>query len=248
MSVVTLSLFRFTSRAARWWVIGQMALAPRVLRRESAAGDSGLGFFKLCGSGTGEGFTPRPNWQVWAILAVWQDAAAAQRGTTSGVWANWRARAAEDWTLTMAPTSVRGQWAGVTPFAATPLPADPAAPLAALTRATVKPRHALRFWRHVPCVSAAIGADPNVAFKIGIGEVPLLHQVTFSIWPDTASMADFARVDGPHARAIRAVRDGDWFNEELYARFRVIGSTGTWGGAETRVAVVPQRVPERTAA
>jgi spheroidene monooxygenase len=75
-----------------------------------------------------------------------------------------------------------------------------------------------------------IGADRNVAFKIGIGEVPFFHQVTFSIWPDTASMADFARKDGPHAQAIRAVREGNWFREELYARFRVLGDAGSWQG------------------
>jgi spheroidene monooxygenase len=72
--------------------------------------------------------------------------------------------------------------------------------------------------------------DGHVAFKIGIGEVPLLHQVTFSIWPDTASMAAFARADGPHAQAIRAVREGQWFSEELYARFRILGDLGSWGG------------------
>ena len=68
-------------------------------------------------------------------------------------------------------------------------------------------------------------------FKIGIGEVPLLHQVTFSVWPDTASMAAFAR-RGPHAEAIRAVRDEGWFNEELYARFRLTGTAGTWQGRD----------------
>jgi spheroidene monooxygenase len=55
--------------------------------------------------------------------------------------------------------------------------------------------------------------------------------VTFSIWPNAQSMADFARRDGPHARAIKAVRDGNWFAEELYARFRVIGEQGTWNGS-----------------
>ncbi|MEL6933929.1 MAG: spheroidene monooxygenase, partial [Pseudomonadota bacterium] len=82
----------------------------------------------------------------------------------------------------------------------------------------------------VPDISDMIGEDPNVAFKIGIGEVPLLHQVTFSIWPDTQGMARFARADGPHARAIKAVREGDWFHEELYARFNVRGDRGTWEG------------------
>ena len=39
----------------------------------------------------------------------------------------------------------------------------------------------------------------------------------------------FAR-SGPHADAIRAVREGDWFAEELYARFRVTGAEGRWAG------------------
>jgi spheroidene monooxygenase len=70
-----------------------------------------------------------------------------------------------------------------------------------------------------------------VIFKIGIGEVPWLQQVTFSIWPDSATMAAFARSDGAHAQAIRAVREGGWFREELYARFRVLGDVGSWNGA-----------------
>jgi spheroidene monooxygenase len=129
----------------------------------------------------------------------------------------------------LSPTSVRGRWSGAVPFD----PAEPPAPgpVAALTRATVRPAVALRFWGRVPDISKVIGADPNVAFKIGIGEVPWLQQVTFSIWPDAGSMADFARrAGGPHAEAIRAVRDGAWFREELYARFRILGDAGSWEG------------------
>ena len=43
-------------------------------------------------------------------------------------------------------------------------------------------------------------------------------------------MNAFARKSGPHARAIRAVREEGWFREELYARFRVTDATGTWHG------------------
>ena len=60
--------------------------------------------------------------------------------------------------------------------------------------------------------------------------MPLLHQVTFSIWPDAASMANFARGDGPHGRAIAAVRAENWFSEELYARFRILDEWGSWDG------------------
>ncbi|NEX44697.1 spheroidene monooxygenase [Rhodobacter sp. ETT8] len=227
MPVATLSLFRFDGIAARLWVIGQMGLARASLRRERRAQ-----FWKLCGSGTGQGFTPKPNWGVWAMLAVWPDEATARDAVaTSAVYGRWRARAVESWTAFLAPTSARGSWAGVNPFA----PADHRAgtgPIVALTRATVRPARALRFWTRVPDISAVIGADPNVVFKIGIGEVPLFHQVTFSVWPDAASMGQFARGNGPHARAIKAVRDGNWFAEELYARFALLGSAGCWEGGD----------------
>jgi len=199
------------------------------LARRSLATTPGIGFWKLCGSGTGEGFTPRPNTAVYAILATWDRHDTAEIQTEySPAFSRYHARAIEAWTVLLRPVSVRGTWSGTEPFTAA---SDPGTgPLAALTRATLRPRAALSFWNRVPNISAMIGDDPNVAFKIGIGEVPLLHQVTFSIWPDAASMAQFARADGPHASAIRAVRDGDWFAEELYARFRVTGTQGTWMG------------------
>lgn len=190
---------------------------------------SEVGFFKLCGSGTGEGFTPRPNTAVWAILATWPDVDTARhRIETAPVYRRWRAMAAECWTILLAPTSARGQWSGVQPFTAADDTND--GPIVALTRATMRMSTFLRFWRRVPDISAAIGQDPNVIFKIGIGEVPLLHQVTFSIWPNAAAMAQFARGDGPHGRAIAAVRAEGWFAEELYARFRILDDWGSWGG------------------
>ncbi|MAC81695.1 MAG: spheroidene monooxygenase [Rhodobacteraceae bacterium] len=201
-----------------------MGLARPALRRIP-----GLEFWKLCGAGTGEGFTPRPDISVCAILAAWPDRATAEaRLADTPVFRRYRARSAESWTLYLAPVSCRGAWSGVAPFRAAD--AGTAGPIAALTRATLRLPVALRFWRRVPDISATIGQDRNVLFKIGIGEVPLLHQVTFSIWPDTGSMVRFARTDGPHGRAIRAVREGGWFREELYARFRVLGDAGTWGG------------------
>nr|WP_305848658.1 spheroidene monooxygenase [Palleronia sp. THAF1] len=191
--------------------------------------DRDCSFWKLCGSGTGQGFTPLPNTAVWAILAVWPDEATARdRLTQAPIYRRWSARAEETCSLLLHPISARGTWSGSTPFK--PQDAMPG-PVAALTRATIRPRHMRRFWAAEPDISARIGTDPNVAFKIGIGELPWLHQVTFSVWPDADSMAAFARTNGPHAEAIRAVRDGDWFAEELYARFHVADTLGTWNGA-----------------
>jgi spheroidene monooxygenase len=223
MQTTTLSLFRFDSLSSRAWVLGQMGAARLSFRRMPQAL-----FWKLCGSGSGQGFTPRPNWAVWAIFAVWPDHdTAAAQVAEAGVYRRWRARAGESWTVFLAPTKARGLWAGVNPFA---IEAEAEGPVAVLTRASIRLRHLRRFWGQEPGISAAIAQNPDVAFKIGIGELPMLHQVTFSLWPDPAAMAGFARGDSPHGRAIRAVRDGQWFREELYARFRILGATGTWGG------------------
>jgi len=197
------------------------------LARPAMARLPDLRFWKLCGSGTGEGFTPLPNTAVYAILCVWDDLGSARAGLASRVFDRYRARSDESYTLFLTPTASRGAWSGQTPFRPE---GGQTGPVAALTRATIKPSIALKFWGRVPDISEVIGTDPNVLFKIGIGEVPLLHQITFSIWPDTQSMATFARKDGPHARAIKAVRQGAWFSEELYARFAVIDAEGTWEG------------------
>ena len=75
-----------------------------------------------------------------------------------------------------------------------------------------------------------IGSAPNVVFKIGIGEVPWLHQVTFSVWRDAAEMTRFAHSAGAHNAAVRAAYDGGWCSESLFARFAVTGATGLWNG------------------
>lgn len=224
IQTVSLSFFRFPTLTGQLWVLGQMGATRLAFARMPE-----LRFWKLCGSGTGQGFTPRPNREVWAILAVWDDEERARDAiANSRIFQRWQANAKESWTVFLTAASVRGQWSGVEPFRVDSQLAT--GPVAILTRATIRPGIILKFWGRVPDISAVIGEDPNVIFKIGIGEVPMLHQVTFSIWPDLASMARFARGDGPHAKAIEAVRSEGWFKEELYARFSVLGEVGTWEG------------------
>ncbi|MFQ6550821.1 spheroidene monooxygenase [Aestuariibius insulae] len=228
---VSISFFRFGSLRHRLWALWMMGAARLSLSRLPD-----LGFWKLCGSGTGEGFTPLPNTAVYAVIATWPNESVARaRILESRVFERYRTKAAETWTVFLAPLSSRGEWSGSQPFV--PAGADQASekderhrPMAALTRATIRPSILMRFWRRVPDISSAIGQDRNVAFKIGLGEVPWLHQVTFSIWPDALKMAQFART-GAHAEAIQAVRSEGWFREELYARFEVTSDVGTWDGS-----------------
>lgn len=228
MQTVTLSVFRFNGLADRLWVFGQMGLSRPALARTPD-----IGFCKLMGTGTGLGFRPAPNFGVWTILAVWpSEAVARARVAEAPVWRRWRARAAEDWTAFLEPVSSRGVWAASAPFAPeTGRAARPGEKLAVLTRATVRAGRTPAFWSRVPEIEDALGRAPDVRFHLGMGEVPWLHQVTFSIWDDEARMRDFAHAAGPHRRAAREAVDRDWFAESLFARFAVTGWEGSWNGA-----------------
>jgi len=156
--IVSLSLFRFDRTRDRLWAFAMMGIARLSLPRTPD-----IGFWKLCGSGTGEGFTPIPNFGVYAILATWPDHdTARERVVSAPIFQRYRSRSAEDWTVFLSPTSTKGEWSGVAPFM---IGEEQDGPLAALTRATVKPSIAAQFWKRVPDISSVIGNDENVAFN-----------------------------------------------------------------------------------
>ncbi len=224
----TLSFFRFEGAGARSWAFGQMQFARRHLR---AIQD--LEFYKLFGTGTGEGFDLKPDFGQYAILGTWPSHDVAQaRIAEAAVFGRYRDRAAQHWTLHLTPLRCWGSWAGAEPFAVQDGRSEEA--LAVLTRATLKPRNIRNFWRRVPDISARIGANKDVIFKQGLGEVPGTNQVTFSLWPDLDAMRAFAYGDGPHKDAIAKVREQGWFREELYARFRIERSIGGLDGVDMK--------------
>ena len=136
----TLSLFRFERWQDRAWALAMMGVA-----RRSMAQVPDLNFWKLCGSGSGEGFKPIPNTAVYAILCSWpNDEIAQDRLENKSIFQSYRDRAIENWTIFLKPTSVRGHWNGSKPFY--PALEEKSGPLAALTRATLKPSILPKFW------------------------------------------------------------------------------------------------------
>ena len=231
--VVALTLHRF-ALADIPWAIAQMQWSRRPL-----AALPGIGFHKLMGTGGGAGFSTKPNLRVWTILSTWPNARAARDGLAGAPFRAKAERALETATFLLAPLSSRGRWAGEAAFAPGADP-DPRGPIAALTRATVRPAALARFWRRVPSISATIEREPEVRFMIGMGEIPYLHQVTFSIWDDVEAMARFSRRSATHGEAVRRVAEEGWFSEQLFARFRPLDALGTWNGSPTRDLIEPE--------
>jgi heme-degrading monooxygenase HmoA len=203
----------------------RMATDRRPLRRTP-----GLRFAKLLGTGSGRTFTvadadPRR----WALLAVWDDDAAADAFADGPLVRRWRRRAEEEFTARLRPLAARGRWSRREPFGR-PEPRRWDGPVAAITRARLVPLRALAFWRAVPPVSADLHAGPGLRLALGIGEAPIGLQGTFSVWESAAALNDFAYGRAAHAAVVdRTAREG-WYAEELFARFAVLSATGTIGG------------------
>lgn len=220
----TLTLGRFAGVRDRLWAMRQMALARGPLRR------SGASFFKLFGSGSGAGFEPRPNFGVWGVLAVWPDLETAQaRIAEAPVFCRFRARTTETATLYLQAIRARGGWDGAEPFVVT-AEDDEAAPLAVLTRATIRPRKALAFWRATGPIHRDVEVEAAMPFRIGLGEAPWIRQVTVSVWTDRAALDAFSTRDQAHGTAARRAYAEHWFSEYLFARFAIRAAEGAWEG------------------
>ena len=105
-------------------------------------------------------------------------------------------------------------------------------PVAALTRARLTTRKAARFWAAVPPVSAALQQQPGLLAALGIGEAPIGLQGTFSLWSSPAALREFAHGDAAHLEVVRRTAEERWYAEELFARFTVLGTSGTLDGRD----------------
>ena len=221
--LVTLHLWGMSGRGI------PRALAHMATDRARLRRVPGLRFSKLLGTGSGRTFTVRDaDPRRWGLLAVWDDEAAAEPDENA-VAAGWRAFADEEWSARLRPLTARGLWSRREPFGR-PAPTRWDGPVAAVTRARLVTRKAVRFWSAVPPVSADLHRSPGLRMALGIGEAPLGLQGTFSVWESGAALNAFAYDRAPHAAVVaRTAREG-WYAEELFARLAVLSTSGTVDG------------------
>jgi heme-degrading monooxygenase HmoA len=206
------------------------AVARMGLDRRPMRALPGLRFAKLLGTGSGRTFTVRDaDPHHWAVLTVWDDEGGPDRFDASSVGRGWDALADERARFVLRPLSARGRWAGRSPFG-DPVAARWDGPVAAITRARIRPKLLATFWRSVPPVSLDLHAGGGVLLAMGIGEAPVALQGTFSVWADNKALTDFAHRRAPHREAMARTAELGWYAEELFARFAVVDARGSFGG------------------
>ncbi|HEX8498025.1 MAG TPA: hypothetical protein VF661_12585 [Actinomycetales bacterium] len=192
---------------------------------------SGLRFAKLLGTGDGRTFTARDADPLhWGLLTVWDDAHDGERfAADSGVVRSWQRLATETLVVRLSPIAARGTWAGDTPFG-DPRPRPVAGPVASITRARIATRKWAGFWRAVPPVSHDLHQVGGLRMAVGIGEAPVGLQGTFSMWDSSAALNEFAHRREPHQEVVRRTAQEGWYSEELFARFEVLSTQGSFEG------------------
>ena len=214
--VTQLYLFSFTQN--KFWAFKQMGVGFPFLRNVP-----GLSFFKLLGTGAGQGFSLKPDFSTYALLAVWEDQAAADHFYQSNpLIKSYREKASSIRRLSLANTASHGLWSGLNPFVPTTTQQTKNLPVAIITRATLRPQRLLSFWRAVPKASKAIEAAHGVLYYKGIGEWPFIQQATISIWNSLEEVMQFAYKDNAHKQIVKQTKKERWYKEDLFARFLVI--------------------------
>lgn len=118
------------------------------------------------------------------------------------------------------------------------LPWDPTAPVAALTRASIRVGHLRSFWSRAPAAQRDLASHPQCLLAVGLGEAPLVRQATFSIWSSAQAMEAYAR-SGAHLDAIRAAGKGGYFAEDMFVRFVPLAPEGRWRGRPVGLPGLP---------
>jgi hypothetical protein len=221
-TVVVLSLTRYR-RASVAWGLTRLVMGPRDLGRVP-----GLRFAKVLGSGREGGFGIAPSWAHQGLITFFDNLPSARAFlANSPALAARRERAEESLTAVLGVASSRGSWCGV-PLAPCVSIAE-GQPMASLTRAAIRLRHARAFWRHSPASQASLAQAPGCTLAVGLGEAPLLRQATFSLWDNTDAMQAYAQ-SGAHQAASTGALSEQWFSESMFVRFLPLALHGQWQG------------------
>ncbi|MDX5326012.1 MAG: DUF3291 domain-containing protein [Bacteroidota bacterium] len=220
-SMVTISFFTFSGFSDIRWALAQMRRAHEGFNK--AGGPS---FYKLMGTGGGDGLSIWPDWSTFCLLGVWKDESEWRNALSEIPYLTQATQRSQYSHVQLAPLGGHGTWGGVDPFKGMEAGIDPHSPIAVLTRASIRRSKWWSFWKEVPTVAGIMKRQKGNLFFKGIGELPLVEQATFSVWKDIESIRSFAYEGTEHKEVIRKTRIKEWYSEELFYRFKVLSVEG----------------------
>jgi hypothetical protein len=223
-NVAVLLLVDISSRARLW------GYSRFVFSRFSLFRVAGVRFFKMLGSGDQGGFGLKPSSTKQGLFVCFDNRTAADNFLNHSRLVNrYKTSAKEFLSVKLLPYSVKGTWGKNLLSVVADAPEHQ--PMAAITRASIRPAKAREFWKMQPATEISLKQSTGCLLATGVGEAPYLRQATFSVWQSVAAMDAYAR-SGAHLDAIKASRKGDFFSESMFVRFAIEDLQGTYNGQQ----------------
>lgn len=216
--ITTLTILTYQGFTDKFWALSMMQFGHRYMK--SVQGQS---FYKLLGSGK-ENFNPFPDWNVYAVLQVWEDKSFAEDFFKTHKLSQLYQRHADKMeVLYLESIQARGLWNGKNPFQSSVKPKDirEEDQIAVITRASIKTNMLIKFWKFVPESQRPLENAEGLLYTKGFGELPFVEMATFSIWKTLDHLQTYAYQSHEHIKAIQKTRKLDWYSEELFSRFRL---------------------------
>lgn len=214
--IVAVSFFKFNSFKSKFWAfktIGKM--------RSELQNFAPSKFTKILGSGGKSGFSIWPNWGLYCILAIFDNDIEANNFLENNEkYLAFKSKSVENKLFILSPNSSHGLWDGVNPFVGHKQENNNR--IAVITRGKIKVSKLWQFWKFVPPASQNLENQDGLLFSIGIGELPIIQQATFSVWESAEKMKAYAYKSTQHTQVIQKTRELGWYSEELFARFSVL--------------------------
>lgn len=207
------SFFKYKGRKNKWHALGRMGRSPLI-----NAEIKGLSFWRPLGTGSGNGFSIWPDWSTFGIITVFESEADANSFLESEIISEYQNPSIEHSHVLMHSIKAHGKWSKQEPFNPE-VNYDENKPIAVITRATIKPKLAHKFWSYVPSVSKSMDGYKGLIYTKGIGEWPIFMQATFSFWKEGKDMMAYAYSNKKHADMVKKTRELGWYSEELFSRF-----------------------------
>lgn len=206
-----------------YWGLARFVIGKYFLRNIP-----GLEFFKILGSGKQGGFDVRPSFIHQGLFCVFQTEELAKNFLNSSpVIQSYQRHSHEFFSVLLKTYSNRGTWSNQALTETIPAPLQ--GPIAAITRASIKPLKAFSFWQKAPPAEESLTNTKGCLLAAGLGEAPYFRQATFTIWGSTQEMNQYAR-SGAHLTAIKAAQTEGYFSESMFTRFIPIEPKGVWRG------------------
>ena len=222
----SLTIIRYKS-----WAI-PFAFFSMALFRIPLAFNKRITFFKLMGCGKNGTFDKVPDLKQWAIFSIHAHDFKIDDlildnlyGKLIYIWIS--IFSSEYLILKLTPISGHGFWDKKTLYQQYDLPSNIDQPIAVLTRATIRLKKMVSFWKNVDPIALKMKEAQGLKFSVGIGEVPWVKQATFSVWNNLEAMKEFAYSMKEHRDVVKKTRNENWYAEDMFIRFNIIDSKGT---------------------